>query len=1322
MLIPSRFRSLRFGTVALCGALMAGSVYAQEIGPGGPGGPGGGRFSGSGGFGGPGGPSGFGSFGGRSGGGRGLLGELFSDSTKQELKITEEQQKQIDALNEQQRSSGDSFGDIRERFQNAQTEEERNQVREDMRLLAEQNRKKTDDQLKAILTPEQAARLNQLRLHREGPGVFGRDTELATEFGLTDAQKEEFQKLSGEWMSARFGMRRASDEERKQFDDEWAAKFLAVLTPEQRTKWTERIGAPPNATATPTAGTTAPGMTPALPPTPRTIIVETVPEGAKPVASFAPGGSGMASGAPPVPAVTSGEPSAQATSTPLANEPTTGDPNRRFSFNFRYAPWADVLKLFAEEAKLSLDLNSLPPGTFNYFDQGKYTPTEALDILNGYLLPKGYCLVRRDEFLVCVNIDEPIPPSLIPIVAPSDLESRGRNELLTVIFPLEGVDVEQIASEVNNIRGPQGKVVGLKSTNSILVTDIGSNLRRIKNLLVDVTARGGPNDVTFKSYQVQHIPVSDAEVIVRNLLGITTGVTNVSSAQEDRFRGGGRDFRGGGPPGGQPPQQQPSAPRSADPAQPRVTADLRTNQLLVSAKLSQHLLIEQALRTVDVDGEASAFSPTSTRPFLKVYTVNSSDPREVTKTIDALMPGIVVNDDARNGKVHIQASPEQHRQVEMLIAQMDGQGGARQIAVIPLAQLDPISVSSTIRSIFVKDADAPTVEADLLGRQLMIRGTSDQLTQIRTLLTQLGEDGSTQRNSSQDRVRTLQLGGRDPSELLPIIERMWGTKNGAEIRIVDPTARPNTRLPAPAQPTGTATPPARHPLETNATERSHTPAQQDSVKTSPRRRIPVRNVSQTITDATTTEPAATKPAPPAAREPAATTSPAQPTPSSSAPQSSTPQPGASQSGTSQSEQKPSAGKLTPDDEKLFQELEAYLKQAETKGATPAPSSAPKTAPTEARPGVNITVVGDELVISSSDPKQLDELQQLLNQAMQAIPPRITWTVFSLRSSDATETAGMLKLLFPTASVSASSSASSGSMLGGLGSSLGSSLLGATGLDSLNATPQLKIIPDVRLNALFVTGPAAQVREVEDMLRVLDASDLGGDSMRDKTSRMLLVEHANATEVYNIVKEVYKSYIEPPRGQDQNNPLAMLAAARGGGNRNEQQQPVAKLAISVDNNTNSLIVWSDEPLYREVEGLVKSLDQAAEEARRSIHVISLENTNSTVMQGALNSIIPQVKISTSGSRTGGTTSTSTTPPPASTPGTPPANNPDQMRQFFEQRMRERMQQGGGSGGPTGGGFGGSRGFGGPGGGFGGGGFGGGGFGGSRGFGGGGRGGR
>ncbi len=1180
-------------------------VVAQDFGRGPPGGFGGGSF-------------------GSRGGSRGLLGEVGYEETRVELKITDEQKAQIDALSEAQRDNRSQFTDITQRFQSATTEEERQQVRQDMLQRAEELRKQTDEQLKAILTPEQASRLTQLRLHREGPGLFARDADLAAQFGLTDSQKEQFQKLSEERMQARFGMRGATDEERRLFDEQWSQRYQAILTPEQQKRWTEQLGAPP-AAKTAAATVASPAMTtPGTSTTPavtRPVIIEQVPKDVPPVASFSPKleSSGNPGTGMPNEKSSDAAPGKNQDVTPNASSVTDGE--KKLSFNFRYAPWGEVLKLFADEAKLSLDLNAMPPGTFNYYDRNQYTPTEALDILNGYLLPKGYCLVRRDEFLVCVNIDQGIPPNLVPVVTPEELLHRGRNELLTVIFPLQGVDVDQVANEVNDIKGPQGKVVGLKSTNSILVTDIGSNLRRIGTLLADVTARGGPNDISFRAYQLRNIPVTDAEMIVRSLLGISTGATNVSSNVEDRRR----DFRDPRDPRSQAPTPPPAT--RSDSGQARVTTDLRTNQLLLSATPAQHLLVEQTLKTIDVAGEESQFSPTSSRPFLKVYSLSASDPREVTKTIDALMPGVVVNDDARNGKIHIQGTPEQHRQVEMLIMQMEGMGGARQMAVIRLASLDPSAATSTIRSMFLKDADAPTVEADLYGRQLMIRGSAEQISQIRTLLTQLGEDGSGSMAGGMDKVRTVPLSGRDPAELLPILQRMWGTRNGGTIRIVDPSSTMPKAVPAQRQ---------SHPLESDSKRTSPT-NDRDSVSVPARssRPIPVRTVAQSVAPTTEATEGTDNATPPTATE-------------------------------------------------------------ETKKASRPKSDAE----------VIITIVGDELVISSTDPEKLNELQELLNQTMQAVPPRITWTVFTLQAADATEAANMLKLLFPNSTI-ASSTSSTGGMFGGLSSgasSFGSSLMGMTGLDSLSASPQLKIIPDIRLNALFVTGPAAQVREVEEMLKVLDSTDLGGDSLRNKVSRMIPIEYANSQEVYNIVKEVYKNYIDPPRAQDNNNPLAMLAG--GGRGRGEAQAPPAKLAIGVDQTTSNLVVWADEPLFREIEELVQSLDRAAQDARRTVRVIGLENTNSVVVQGALNSLLPQVKVTTTGSRS----NPSSTPAPSGSPvpsSTPPGSS-DQMRQMFEQRMRERMQ-GGGGGSP--GGF---RGFGG--GGFGSGGFGGGGFGGPRGSGG------
>src|SRR4029453_11456191 len=109
---------------------------------------------------------------------------------------------------------------------------------------------------------------------------------------------------------------------------------------------------------------------------------------------------------------------------------------KALSFNFHQAPWADVLKLFAEANGLTLDLIDVPPGTFTYFDRTEYSPAEALDVLNGPLLQRGYILVRRKNFLVSKTIDngaQDIPPNLVPVIRKPDLPSRGKNELLSVV-------------------------------------------------------------------------------------------------------------------------------------------------------------------------------------------------------------------------------------------------------------------------------------------------------------------------------------------------------------------------------------------------------------------------------------------------------------------------------------------------------------------------------------------------------------------------------------------------------------------------------------------------------------------------------------------------------------------------------------------------------------------------------------------------------------------------------------------------------------------------------------------------------------------------
>src|SRR4029077_14282038 len=124
-----------------------------------------------------------------------------------------------------------------------------------------------------------------------------------------------------------------------------------------------------------------------------------------------------------------------------------------------------------------------PPGTFNYRDARRYSPAEALDVLNSVLLTKGYTLVRHDKMLVVVNVEDGIPPNLVSDVPLAELDQRGQYELIRVLFPVYNMTTEAAAKEVEPMLGPQGSVVVLPQAHQIAVTETGGRLRAIRSVI-----------------------------------------------------------------------------------------------------------------------------------------------------------------------------------------------------------------------------------------------------------------------------------------------------------------------------------------------------------------------------------------------------------------------------------------------------------------------------------------------------------------------------------------------------------------------------------------------------------------------------------------------------------------------------------------------------------------------------------------------------------------------------------------------------------------------------------------------------------------------
>lgn len=1175
-----------------------------------------------------------------------------------ELKLTEEQIAKAREISDAQRAQFDPT--IFQRMQAAQTDEERQKLMTEMQANAEKLRKQAEEQFQAVVTPQQFARLKQLSLQRQGPSALADET-VATDLKLSTEQVESLKKLIDESRQASMARGfRVSREERDQMRADLEAKLLAVLSEDQKKGWTDKLGAPAPAAPeredrgprgfggvpaggnppAPSGGNVAAAPTTPVPSTPAPVVVP--PPGVAPMTEQ-----------PPAAVVVNGE--------------------KKLTFNFRFAPWEMVLKWFAEQADLTMDLTATPPGTFNYFDNGQYSVTEALDILNGYLLQKGYILVRRDKFLVSLNIDNGIPPNLVPQVSLEELEKRGKNELLSVVLPLEGTDADTAAADIKELVGPQGKVVPLKKTNRLFITDIGSNLRKIYGLL-SASGSVAAGTRTFRSFELKHITALEADRLLRDLFGLPQRSASGTVAATPTFPGfqpqPGRDGRWYGDRGdrgdrgneGQP-QQQPGQPIGPIPNssqnQIQIAIDSRKGSLLVTAKAEEMALIEQAIKSIDVEGGQGG----NGQPQLEVFALQTADTRSVVEMLNTLIPGMRITEDTKARRVSVYAGPAELAQVREIVKQLDGSAGDN-ATVIPLRRLDPVAAAQSLKALFGggRSSDGPSIEADAQGRRIMVRGSSDQVSQIRTLLTQMGEDGTSAGGSGGGGLRTMSLGGRDPQQVLSLLQELWPKDESSPIRVVVPSAISPTMDGArrdrgasglgPIQRVVTPEPivaPKEASESSGGEDGSVDPTlEEDSEAAEP------GNIGDELRALFGDGPAR----PETASEPKGDAS----------------------------------GKTTtnePGKAVVDEEVEAAKARA---GAEKSTEGAP----------IVIAPNGGNLIITSDDEAALDRVEKVISTLLAAAPARTKWTVFYLRTADATETATILGNLFPQGSVMKSDSGSS--MFGGLGSSLsslGSSVSEMTGLNSLSKSGEaLRIVAEPRSNALFVSGPADTVAQIEATLKILDANELP-ESNRDRVPRSIVVEYADVVKVSEVVKEVYKEQLEAnplaalgggsSRGGI--NPLAMMMGGMAGGAN--QKAPKLQMTLAVDERANTLIVSSSEALFKQVEAMVKTIDLAAKEAKATVKVVPLTNTSGAVIAQALGALVPKVKVvSSSGISSSGSSGFSrSSSGGGSSSFTPPSSDGggDPIRAMFEQRMRERMMEGGGfRGGFPGGGFPGSDG--------------------------------
>ena len=424
---------------------------------------------------------------------------------------------------------------------------------------------------------------------------------------------------------------------------------------------------------------------------------------------------------------------------------------RTIQFNFRFQLWADVLEWFAEEADLALVMNNPPPGTFNYTDPRRYTPEEAIDLLNGVLLTHGFTLIRRDKMLIVQDLSRGLPQELIPSVEMDDLNKRGDSELVKVRFPLGKRDAAAVIAEITPIKGVYGQIIPLPTTAQLVITDTASNVRTMAALIEaipepkpPVKPPEPPKPPTPPAPELVVYPITKAdpgavqEILTKMIPSITmefdanrgqlyvyttpnyhTTVAKVLESMEAEL----------------PAERQrtleiysikesaqpvavatPTAPPGAEPAvgrhrslydeddedivydsrgRPRYRIDAYGRRIPISARYRAEL--ERAAEGPAAAAAATASKTETTTP----ATVTASD--SILDILQKMVPGAELHLDRANARLMAFATAEEHKVIKEVIEKRGGSATADELPVVEVYTIthsDPDSLKTMFESLF----------------------------------------------------------------------------------------------------------------------------------------------------------------------------------------------------------------------------------------------------------------------------------------------------------------------------------------------------------------------------------------------------------------------------------------------------------------------------------------------------------------------------------------------------------------------------------------------------------------------------------------------
>jgi type II secretory pathway component GspD/PulD (secretin) len=679
----------------------------------------------------------------------GVIAIALDPLIAKELELTEEQLTKLRALAEQQEANGlNMASSLRELPPSDRDAKKRVLVREFEQLAFKE------------LTIQQRGRLERIRLSKLGLASLA-EAEVSEMLGLSQGQNDQIQQI----LSSRLELVRSSGE--VQAKSEIEKRLRGVLTAGQWATWQALAGqsARTNVAATILEDTKPNVESP--------LLKLSVVEAPRPAAEK-------------LPATQVEQPIKPKQSANVTPQPTPGPSDQTrdsassllrvsnekpLTLNFDKMPWEQVLQWISKEAELSLQVDTFPAGTFTYRDPyRKYSVGEAIDVMNGVLLKSAFRLIRRQRSLMVLELGDGERSEAVrgllrefaELVPAEELDNRGEFELLKCLFVLTRLSPEEAQRQITLLLGPEGSTIPLGSAGQILVTETAGKLKLIREMLKRVEDPDSSLGSKILTLHLKHVAAEEVLSVARGLLGLTEGVNSSDEI--------------------------------------RMSTDSFGNTIFATGMAEKLQLLKDAVTQIDVKpGEGSATAVSTEQPQLRVHAIQSSDPDTAFNVLQTLLegsPNTRMTLEPKTNSIVASASEADHKLIDDTLKTLAGESSS--FTVFPLKRLDTQTALTTLEKMFGKSGGTtgtssaaasapvgPIFLGDSLARTIMVKGSPQELAQVREVLAKLEESGPDV-DTFGSNMRVLPMTGKSADRMLDQIQFLWDAqkkKNRIKVRV-----------------------------------------------------------------------------------------------------------------------------------------------------------------------------------------------------------------------------------------------------------------------------------------------------------------------------------------------------------------------------------------------------------------------------------------------------------------------------------------------------------------------------------------------------------